>query len=935
MARVKMTIKKGTGHRDHSPRPQVWDDGRDAWLARNRWTDRSERVCRDSLSALPARPLLSVIMPAYNTPPDMMDAAISSLAAQVYQEWELCVADDGSPVRDGADVIAAWAARDARVRPIFRESNGGISAASNDALAAVRGKYVVLMDHDDVLTPDALAEVALAFHEHPDADLVYSDEDRLDGSGHLTELTFKPPFCPVLLLTKAYVNHISAARAETLRRVGGFRSQFDGAQDHDLYLRVGRDIRKAVRIPKVLYHWRMTPGSASSNPARCLERGAAAVADHLKEIGCPAQVAVHPKTYMFHLRFPDVGPRASVVIPTKDQPNLIRRCLDSVSKATYESLEVVVVDTGTTNQEALDVIDAARRAGAVVVRDDGPSFNFSRACNIGAAAASGDILIFLNNDVEAKSADWASTLVGYACLPGVGAVGAKLVTPSGAIQHAGVGLNMDGWMPAHLYAGKHAATEGYCRYAGVPRTVSAVTAACMAVPKVAFRMVGGFCEDMPCDYNDADLCLRLGDLGLRSVYCPWAVLAHDEGATRGKSSSTEGHWEYRMRHAIREETWANPNLLLTGGEFAIRPARAMARLPSRQLRVLAVTHSLGLSGAPAVQHDLLCRLAAAGKVQARVHCHEDGPLAASYRAAGISVSTSTLQAALAGANFDVAYVNTSVCHHQVGELAGRLPRLWHIHEMNPEYHGVSWRRVADAASTTEALAFPSAKVRDFYRTLIPPSNDGVVLTSYSRLPLRGRPESRESLGVPADAFVVLNVAHCEKRKRQADLIAACVALPRAAREGLWCVMVGDEGEGDYLEEVRWWIRNSSETGVRFVRPGRVADPSHWLAAADVYACPSESECLPLTVAEAMAASLPVVCTNVGGMGELVAPGHNAIMVTPGGIAEMADAIGTLKGDRSRLAAMSRASREVYEFGCGIDRPASQLLAMLWSAYLSG
>lgn len=935
MARVKMTIKRGAGQRDPAPRSQVRDDGRDAWLSRNRWTDRAERVCRDSLAALPSRPLLSVIMPAYNTPPDIMEAAISSLVAQVYQDWELCVADDGSPSRAGAEVIAAWAARDPRVRPIFREANGGISAASNDALAAARGEYVVLMDHDDVLTPDALAEVALAFHENPDAELVYSDEDRLDGAGHLTELTFKPPFCPVLLLTKAYVNHISAARAETLRRVGGFRSQYDGAQDHDLYLRIGRDIRKAVRIPKVLYHWRMTPGSASSNPARCLERGAAAVNDHLKEIGCPAQVAIHPKTYMFHLRFPDVGPRASVVIPTIDHPDILRRCLESVSKASYQSLEVVIVDTGTTDPEALEVIDSARRGGAVVVRDDGPAFNFSRACNIGAAAAGGDILIFLNNDVEAKSPEWASTLVGYACLPGVGAVGAKLVTPGGLIQHAGVGLNMDGWMPGHLYAGRHAAVEGYCRYAGVPRTVSAVTAACVAVPKAAFAMVRGFCEEMSQDYNDVDLCLRLGDLGLRSVYCPWALLSHDEGATRGKSSSVEGHWEYRKRHASREESWANPNLLLTAGEFAVRPARAMARLPSRPLRVLAVTHSLGLSGAPAVQHDLLCHLSALGKINARVHCHQDGPLSASYRAAGIPVSTGTLQAALGGANFDVAYVNTSVCHPQMAELARWLPRLWHIHEMNPEYHDVSWRRVADTAAGAEAIAFPAARVRDAYRKRIQTANDGVILTAYSRLPLKDRAESRAALGVPPEAFVVLNVAHCEKRKRQADLMAACVAVPQAARDGLWCVMVGDEGSGDYMEEVRWWIRNAAGTGVRFLQTGAVDDPSAWLAAADVYACPSESECLPLTVAEAMAAGLPVVCTDVGGMVELVAPGHNAVTVPVGGVDAMSEALAALRSDPARLAAMGLASREVYEHGCGLDRPATQLLELLWSAYLSG
>ena len=604
MPKMRMVIRRG----QPSPQPAQsirspgFMDEWERWLYRNRWNDRAERVIRESIESLPSRNLLSVIMPAYNTPPDILDAAIRSVESQVYQAWELCIADDGSTNEATLDILKAWARKDPRVRPIFRTTNGGISTASNDALAAAKGEFVVLMDHDDMITPDALAELALAIHENPEADLIYSDEDRISPEGRFVEPTFKPPFCLEMLATKSYVNHISAVRTNLAKRVGGFRSLYDGAQDHDLYLRVGREARKVVRIPKILYHWRMTPGSVSSNPGRCLGKGAAAVEDHLKSIGCPGKVCIHPQTYMFHIKFPNTGPKASVVIPTRDKPDLLRRVLETLRNCEYQPVEVVLVDTGTTDKEALAAISEAKKSGVKVVEDKNAPFNFSRACNLGAEASGGDILVFLNNDIEARHGNgWLSAMIGYANMPGVGAVGARLLFPNDTLQHVGVGLQMDGWMPSRLFASNAIGDECYGRYAGMPRHVAAVTAACMAVPKTAFNFVGGFDEAMPIDYNDTDLCLRLSDAGLKTVYCPWATLTHHESATRGTSrTDPAGSWEYRRRHWQRRDDFCNPNIRHRETDMSIVPARSMTRHPSRPIRVLAVSHTLHKNGATMV-----------------------------------------------------------------------------------------------------------------------------------------------------------------------------------------------------------------------------------------------------------------------------------------------------------------------------------------------
>ena len=482
-----------------------------------------------------ALPSISVIMPVYRTPIELLRRAIDSVLEQVFCNWELCICDDGSADEQLHRELEHWAAKDSRIRIYTLEKNSGISVATNTAVQHATGDYVAFLDHDDEFTPDALAEVALLIAEDSSVDVVYSDQDKIDSSGITFEPFHKPDWSPDYLRRVMYVGHLLVVRRSLVDAVNGFNSRFDRVQDYEFMLRVSELTGRIKHIPKILYHWRATQGSiAASSDAKgkIEELQSDAVRLHIQRLGLEADVFPNPAfAHRVSIRYktPSAHQTVSIVIPSKDHPEHIGRCLASIyDNDKNRNVEVVVVDNGTSDPEALRIL---REYPVRLVPYNEP-FNYSKANNLGVAASSGSIVVLLNNDTEVISADWLNILIGNLDQKDVGAVGPVLLYPDLTVQHAGIVLGPRGTAD-HVMRGFQADWDGYAGALSCVREVTGVTGACMVTRKETYEQLGGLVEHYATHYQDVDFCLRLRKKGLRILCVPDAKLMHYESVTRG------------------------------------------------------------------------------------------------------------------------------------------------------------------------------------------------------------------------------------------------------------------------------------------------------------------------------------------------------------------------------------------------------------------
>lgn len=522
-------------------------------------------------------PCISVAIPVYNTSLEYLRACIDSVLAQYYPHWELCIADDASTDPRVSELLESYAARDPRVRWVRRERNGHISEATQSALGIAKGDIVALLDHDDLLHPDALRELASAFVSHPEWGLVYTDEDKINDEGVRYDPYFKPDFNADLLCAHNCISHLTGIRREYIVAVGGFRSVCDGSQDWDLVLRVTERLGAGGvgHIPRVLYHWRAWAESTAASPeAKPYTRAAAlrAIREHLSRTGKNAEVVELPEqpgNYRVIHRLPFPPPLVSVLIPTRDQPDMLERCVRSVDATRGRiECEFLIADNGSVLPRTMHALAALEARDNVRVFRDDSSFNFSALNNSLAGAARGEVLLFLNDDVEALSVGWLEEMVAQACRSDVGAVGAKLHYPDGRIQHAGIFLGVEG-IAANAYRRQPANTQGHMNRARLVQELSAVTAACLAMRRDVFRAVEGFDELLAVAYNDVDLCLRVRQAGWRIVWTPYAELVHHESVSRGMASTPGDKLRTDREDRLMRERWSgwldadpayNPNL---------------------------------------------------------------------------------------------------------------------------------------------------------------------------------------------------------------------------------------------------------------------------------------------------------------------------------------------------------------------------------------
>ncbi|WP_311944932.1 glycosyltransferase family 2 protein [Halomonas piscis] len=541
-----------------------------------------------SIDRLAHRPLISVVVPVYNPRIAWLRECLDSVLAQRYTHWQLCIADDASSDPEAHRVLADYARSDSRIRIAYRQKNGHICAASNSALELVEGEFIALLDHDDCLSPYALFHVAETLQRHPDAGLLYSDEDKLSESGKRFDPHFKPQWNPDLLLAQNYMAHLGVYRTEWVRAVGGFREGFEGSQDHDLALRVSGRLaaEQIVHIPRVLYHWRAGKGSTaldSSEKDYTAQAGLAAVRDYLASRVPAAEVSVgdYPNTYRVRWPLPERLPLVSLLIPTRDGVDILRPCVDAILEHTrYPRFEVLILDNQSRCNDTLDYMrDISNRDQRVrILRWDEP-FNYSAINNFGALYARGDIIGLVNNDIEPINPDWLSEMVRQACRPEIGCVGAKLYYPNDTIQHAGVILGLGG-VAGHSHKYFPRRHPGYFYRLHLAHNLSAVTGACLLMRKALFKEVGGLNEEhLAIAFNDVDLCLKVREAGYRNLWTPYAELYHHESVSRGEDDNPAKRARARAEQDYMRRTWRdvldhdpayNPNLTLAHEDFSLR-----------------------------------------------------------------------------------------------------------------------------------------------------------------------------------------------------------------------------------------------------------------------------------------------------------------------------------------------------------------------------
>ncbi len=556
------------------------------WCQQHEALEPADRqAIKSHIASLVARPVISVVMPVYDTPEGLLAKAIQSVLDQVYPYWELCIADDASTQPHVREVLERYGALDSRIKVAYRKTNGHICEATNTAVNLATGEFVALFDHDDVLSPLALYEVAAEVDGHPGAQFIYSDEDKIDVEDRRFDPYFKPEWNPDLNEAQNYTSHLSVYRTDLIRALGGFRKGYEGSQDWDLLLRaIERIPPSSIRhIPKLLYHWRAVPGSTAfqlTEKSYPVEAARMALEDHFNRQGQAVEILPVPGDH-WRIRYPLPAPPpfVSLIIPTRNALKLVRQAVQSIlAKTDYPAFEIIIVDNGSDDAETIAYLAQVQRDDPRVrVMSYREPFNYSAINNRAVREARGEVIGLLNNDVEAIDGGWLAEMVSHAIRPGVGAVGAMLYYPLNTVQHAGVVLGLGG-VAGHPFKEFPRGDQGQKNRLRLVQNYSAVTAACLLIRKDRFLEVGGLNEkDLSIAFNDVDLCCKLIKAGYRNLWTPHAELYHHESATRGVEDTPEKKARFQSEIDYMMNTWAdllmadpayNPNLTLVGEDFS-------------------------------------------------------------------------------------------------------------------------------------------------------------------------------------------------------------------------------------------------------------------------------------------------------------------------------------------------------------------------------
>lgn len=584
-------IKKGILYFKHFGPKEFWvrlterfqtdDVDYEEWYRNHRPSEEElERQLRGKFAYMP---LISILVPVYNTPESFLKQMIQSVRAQTYGNWELCIANANPGNKEVGDILRIASEKDQRIRVTDVPENEGIAQNTNAALKIASGEYVGLLDHDDLLTKDALYEVVKALNQQEKPEMLYSDEDKVttDLTEHFQPY-MKPDFNLDLLRSNNYICHFFVAKKSLIEDVGAFRGEFNGAQDYDLILRCSEKAAGIAHIPRILYHWRVHKASTADNPASkmyAFDAGKRAIEDHLKRCRQDGEVSHAKDLGYYRVKYKVKGsPLVSIIIPNKDEVESLDKCLQSIEKSTYKNYEIIVVENNSVKDETFAYYKKIEAKGVKVVYWE-KGFNYSAINNYGASYAKGDYLLLLNNDVEVITPDWLEEMLGNCQRKEVGIVGVKLYYPDDTVQHAGIIVGIGG-IAGNIFVGLPRRYTGYFHKASVQQDLSAVTAACMMVKRSVYEAVKGLDEKLQVAFNDVDFCLRVRKAGYLVVYNPYAELYHYESKTRGPEDTKEkarrfySELEYMRSHHLdilkNGDPMYNRNLTLTKWDYSLK-----------------------------------------------------------------------------------------------------------------------------------------------------------------------------------------------------------------------------------------------------------------------------------------------------------------------------------------------------------------------------
>ena len=558
------------------------------WIKNNEPIESDLERFRNEEKLFTYRPKISLIVPSYNTPEDFLIEMVESTLNQTYSNWELCIADGSSKDCNTREILKNYVLKDERIKVRFLDESKGTAGNSNEALALAEGEFVGLLNHDDTLAPFALYEVVKAINENPESDFIYSDEDKIteDGKTRLDPY-FKPDWAPDTMLSYNYIGHLSVIKKVLVDKVGGFRQGYDGSRHYDLLLRTLFETNRIVHIPKILYHSRISenpPTRDVSTQQYAHESAKKALRDHLSRFGLKGEVEGGNFPGSYRVRYDIEGePKVSINIPNKDKVSVLKKCMDSIlEKSTYKNYEIIIVENNSIEKETFDYYGIISKSKNIKVVTCNEAFNYSALNNLGVKNASGEFLIFLNNDTEVITSNWIENLLEHAQRNNIGAVGAKLYYPDGRIQHAGVILGLMEVAGHHHYRFPKD-SDGYMGRLKLTQNLTAVTGACIMMRREVFNEVDGFDEGYSYAYNDVDLCMKLRGRGYLIIFTPYVELYHHESLSRGNDDTPEKRARVLEEVRLFKQKWGdalekgdpyyNPNLTLDKDDFGLRIER--------------------------------------------------------------------------------------------------------------------------------------------------------------------------------------------------------------------------------------------------------------------------------------------------------------------------------------------------------------------------
>jgi GT2 family glycosyltransferase len=898
---------------------------------------------RAASKEFPARVKISLLVPVHNTPANYLEEMFASVAAQTYDNWELCVVDGGSDSPGTIETLKRWESRDDRIRVERLTENLGIAENTNRALRLATGDLIACLDHDDLLAPFALYELARAALEFPEVEIFYSDEDRLSAKRKRHAPFFKPEWSPELLWNSMYIGHLSAYRRSLALEIGGFRPEFDLSQDYDFALRATERAHWIHHIPHVLYHWREHPASGSTGgKPGARQTNLAALAEAMRRRNLPADILEYPTANRARLKV-DPWPRVSIIVPT-DSPTRAQACLRELPCATkYPDLEIVLV-TNSKLAESVKFLEADNATIQLVSYDK--AFNFSDKCNVGAEASTGDRLVFFNDDVETDQADWIQNLIEPLENPEVGAVAPKLLYETGKIQHAGLIMGVRGLAGTAFHQRPADATEHF-NLAQSLRDVAALSAACLAMRRLDFFRLGGFDRvNTPIAHSDIDLSFKVREAGLRCVYTPYATLRHAGHASIGVEEDRERVRQRDKASIYLLKRWAGytahdpyftenmRDWLHTDSPTPIRMAgrNEPAAVIETSADLLFVSHDLSLSGAPMMLFHAAAWCKRHGMFVV-VMAPEEGPLREKFESEGIPIIIDPLvekehdSFAAFARHFDCVLANTIRSGAVVRALKNEdVPVVWWLHEPGSvgEHYLREESKLRAAMPLADLLLAPSEHTAAAYRAY----TESPVKCLHNAIPdiRTATPQADED---PRPLRFLL-LASVEPRKGQDIFVKALAKLPREFQQRAHFEIAGRILDPDFwptVEPIANGIKNLSVTGA-LSHVEAIAK----LSAADVIVSPSRDEAMPtVTILEAMSLGKAIITTTVGGALETFTEGENALLVRPEAPELLAMAIRRLIEDPRLVRELGQKARRTYEENFTIERFGAEFTALITEA----